>query len=176
MADHLRPIEELLRIPIIGIENAIVVPAVLADEFELKTKLLDFVRNNPFFGLENDDPHSHIRRFYQITRTLRLNQVHDDVVKLILFPFSLKEAAETWLENEPYNTPILTNIAAEANLGSVALQGGRVMGGLICKKGDERGVCLVTKYCSKKGGKEVGKVLGGDVLARSWWCLDVSLV
>ncbi|GJS71297.1 reverse transcriptase domain-containing protein [Tanacetum coccineum] len=81
MADHLRPMEELLRIPIVGIENAIVVPAVLADEFELKAELLDFVSNNPFFGLENDDPHSHIKRFYQITRTLRLNQVPDDVVK-----------------------------------------------------------------------------------------------
>ncbi|GKA54664.1 reverse transcriptase domain-containing protein [Tanacetum coccineum] len=104
MADHLRPMEELLRIPIVGIENVIVVPAVLADEFELKTELLDFVSNNPFFGLENDDPHSHIRRFYQITRTLRLNQVPDDVVKLILFPFSLKGAAETWLENEPPNS------------------------------------------------------------------------
>ncbi|GJR11830.1 retrotransposon protein, putative, unclassified [Tanacetum coccineum] len=93
--------EELLRIPIVGIENAIVIPVVLADEFELKTELLDFVSNNPFFGLENDDPHSHIRRFYQITRTLRLNQVPDDVVKLIIFLFSLKGAAETWLENEP---------------------------------------------------------------------------
>ncbi|GJW32686.1 reverse transcriptase domain-containing protein [Tanacetum coccineum] len=101
MADHLRPMEELLRIPILGIEDAIVVPAVLADQFELKPELLDFVSNNSFFGLENDDPHSHIRRFYQITRTLRLNQVPDDVVKLILFPFSLKGAAELWLENEP---------------------------------------------------------------------------
>ncbi|GKA04347.1 DNA-directed DNA polymerase [Tanacetum coccineum] len=36
-----------------------------------------------------------------ITRTLRLNQVPDDVVKLILFLFSLKGAAESWLENEP---------------------------------------------------------------------------
>ncbi|GJR14547.1 retrovirus-related pol polyprotein from transposon TNT 1-94 [Tanacetum coccineum] len=101
MADHLRLMEELLRIPILGIENAIVVLAVLADQFELKPELLDFVSNNSFFGLENDDPHSHIRRFYQITRTLRLNQVPDDVVKLILFPFSLKGAAESWLENEP---------------------------------------------------------------------------
>ncbi|GJX70576.1 hypothetical protein Tco_0307747 [Tanacetum coccineum] len=101
MADHLRPMEELLRIPIVGIENAIVVPAVLADQFELKPELLDFISNNSFFGLENDDPHSHIRRFYQITRTLRLNQVLDDVVKLILFLFSLKGAAKTWLENEP---------------------------------------------------------------------------
>ncbi|GJR92611.1 reverse transcriptase domain-containing protein [Tanacetum coccineum] len=84
-----------------GFEDAIVVPAVLADQFELKPELLDFISNNPFFSLENDDPHSHIRRFYQITQTLKLNHVPDDVVKLILFPFSLKGAAETWLENEP---------------------------------------------------------------------------
>ncbi|GKD59333.1 hypothetical protein Tco_1296842, partial [Tanacetum coccineum] len=86
MADHLRPMEELLQIPIVGIEDAIVVPAVLANESELKIELLDFISNNPFFGLDNDDPHSHIRRFYQITRTLKLNQVPHDVVKLILFP------------------------------------------------------------------------------------------
>ncbi|GKB59866.1 reverse transcriptase domain-containing protein [Tanacetum coccineum] len=101
MADHLRPMEELLRIPILGIEDAIVVPAVLADQLELKPKLLDFISNNSFFVLENDDPHSHIKRFYQITRTFKINQVPHDVVKLILFPFSLKGAAETWLENEP---------------------------------------------------------------------------
>ncbi|GJS13054.1 hypothetical protein Tco_0407526 [Tanacetum coccineum] len=83
----LRSMDELLRIPILGIESAIVIPAVLADEFEIKPTLIDFVSNNPFYGFEEEDPHSHIRRFYQITRTLRLNQVPDDVVKLILFPF-----------------------------------------------------------------------------------------
>nr|GFA92500.1 reverse transcriptase domain-containing protein [Tanacetum cinerariifolium] len=101
MADHLRPMEELLQIPIVGIEDDIVVPAVLANEFELKIELLDFISNNHFFGLENDDPRSHIKRFYQITRTFKRNQVPHDVVKLILFPFSLKGAVETWLENEP---------------------------------------------------------------------------
>ncbi|GJZ09998.1 hypothetical protein Tco_0544757 [Tanacetum coccineum] len=116
MADQLRPMKELLRIPIVGIEDAIVVPAILADEFEPKTELLDFVSNNSFFVLENDDPHSHIRRFYQITRTLRLNQVPDDVVKLILFPFSLKGAAESWLKNEPLNS-IITWDDLASNLG-----------------------------------------------------------
>ncbi|GKA61509.1 hypothetical protein Tco_0760916 [Tanacetum coccineum] len=71
--------DELLRIPFLGIESAIVIPAVLADEFEIKPTLIDFVNNNPFYGFEEEDPHSHIRRFYQITRTLRLNQVPDDV-------------------------------------------------------------------------------------------------
>ncbi|GJV79227.1 hypothetical protein Tco_1515097 [Tanacetum coccineum] len=96
--------DELLRIPILGIESAIVIPAVLADEFEIKPTLIDFVSNNPFYGFEEEDPHSHTRRFYQITQTLRLNQVPDDVVKLILFPFSLKGAGETWLDKEPPNS------------------------------------------------------------------------
>ncbi|GKA37009.1 hypothetical protein Tco_0723574 [Tanacetum coccineum] len=82
---------DLLRIPILGIESAIVITTVLADEFEIKPSLIDFVSNNPFYGFEEEDPHSHIRRFYQITRTLRIYQVPHDVVKLILFPFSLKE-------------------------------------------------------------------------------------
>nr|GEW12890.1 reverse transcriptase domain-containing protein [Tanacetum cinerariifolium] len=58
----------------------------------------------------------------------------------------------------------------------LAMKDGRVVGGSVCKKGDEGGVCLVTKYYSKQGGKDVGKVLGGDVVVRSWWCLDASLV
>nr|GEU67519.1 hypothetical protein [Tanacetum cinerariifolium] len=63
MADHLRPIEELLQIPTEGIEDAILVPGVLMDEFELKIELLDFISNNPFFGvaetlLENEPPNS----------------------------------------------------------------------------------------------------------------------
>ncbi|GKE18570.1 hypothetical protein Tco_1426147, partial [Tanacetum coccineum] len=57
MADHLRPMEELLRIPIIGIEDAIVVPAVLANEFELKIELLDFIRAAETW-LENEPPNS----------------------------------------------------------------------------------------------------------------------
>ncbi|GJX41863.1 hypothetical protein Tco_0256853 [Tanacetum coccineum] len=42
MADHLRPMEKLLQISILGIEDASIVPAVIADQFELKPELLDF--------------------------------------------------------------------------------------------------------------------------------------
>ncbi|GJT79407.1 reverse transcriptase domain-containing protein [Tanacetum coccineum] len=105
--------DELLRLPILGIESAIVIPAFLADEFEIKPTLIDFVSNNPFYGFKEEDPHSHIRRFYQITRTLRLNQVPDDVVKLILFSFSFKGAAETWLDKEPPNSIIYGAVRRE---------------------------------------------------------------
>nr|GEU34833.1 hypothetical protein [Tanacetum cinerariifolium] len=49
MVDHLRAMKELLLMPIIGIEDAIVGPAVLPDQFKLKPELLDFISNNPFF-------------------------------------------------------------------------------------------------------------------------------
>ncbi|GJT46109.1 reverse transcriptase domain-containing protein [Tanacetum coccineum] len=57
-----------------------------------------------FHGFENDDPHSHIRRFTKITQRVQLNNVPSDVVKLLLFPFSLEGAAQTWLEKEPPNS------------------------------------------------------------------------
>ncbi|GKC65139.1 reverse transcriptase domain-containing protein [Tanacetum coccineum] len=73
----LRPMEELLQAPTDGVGDAIVVPPVLANQFELFTK---------------------------ITQTVKLNNVSSVVVKLLLFPFSLEGAARTWLEKEHPNS------------------------------------------------------------------------
>ena len=96
-----RSMEELLKIPV-HLEKAIVIPPIVADEYQINVELLDFI--DPFFGSENDDPYSHISRFYLITDTFRINQVPDDVVKLILFPLTLKGAASRWLDREPPNS------------------------------------------------------------------------
>ena len=100
----LRPMAELLQAPIEGVGDAIVVPAILAHQFEIKIGLLNLVQSISFHGFENDDPHGHIRRFTKITETIRVNQVPHDVIKMILFPFSLEGAARTWLEKEPPNS------------------------------------------------------------------------
>ncbi|GJV74558.1 reverse transcriptase domain-containing protein [Tanacetum coccineum] len=100
----LRPMEELLQAPTDGVGDAIVVPPVLANQFELKIGLLNLVTSIAFHGFENDDPHSYIRRFTKITQTVKLNNVPSDVVKLLLFLFSLEGAAQTWLEKEPPNS------------------------------------------------------------------------
>nr|GEV64561.1 reverse transcriptase domain-containing protein [Tanacetum cinerariifolium] len=102
MADHLRPMEELLQVPILGIKDVIVVPAVLANEFELKIELLDFISNNPFFGLDNDDPISHLKRFNQITRTFKINQVLHDVESDV----KNTQEALTIIENKAKSTPL----------------------------------------------------------------------
>ncbi|GJS97802.1 hypothetical protein Tco_0804770 [Tanacetum coccineum] len=62
LAPDLRTIEELLQAPTDGVGDAIVVPPVLASQFELKIGLLNLVTTISFHGFENDDPHSHIRR------------------------------------------------------------------------------------------------------------------
>ncbi|GJW67054.1 reverse transcriptase domain-containing protein [Tanacetum coccineum] len=100
----LRSMEELLQAPTDGVGDAIVVPPILANQFELKIVLLNLVTTIAFHGFENDDPHSHIRRFTKITKTVKLNNVPRDIVKLLLFLFSLEGAARTWLEKEPPNS------------------------------------------------------------------------
>ncbi|GKE49779.1 hypothetical protein Tco_1481037, partial [Tanacetum coccineum] len=56
----LRPMEELLQAPTDGVGDAIVIPHILANQFELKIGLLNLVTAIAFHGFENDDPHSHI--------------------------------------------------------------------------------------------------------------------
>ncbi|GJU59386.1 reverse transcriptase domain-containing protein [Tanacetum coccineum] len=88
-------------------QKAIVLPEINADHFEIKTNLLQLVQANPFHGLENENPHAHINSFKRITSTLRFRNVPNDVIKLMMFPYSLEGAAKTWYEKEPPNS-ILT--------------------------------------------------------------------
>nr|GEW33410.1 reverse transcriptase domain-containing protein [Tanacetum cinerariifolium] len=74
MADQ-RTMAQLLQAPTEGYEDAIVVPATTADNFELKHGLLTLVQNKPFFGHDKEDPHAHIRYFNNITSTLKFPNV-----------------------------------------------------------------------------------------------------
>ncbi|GJU37990.1 reverse transcriptase domain-containing protein [Tanacetum coccineum] len=100
MADN-RIMPELIQAPTEGYEDAIVVPAITADNFELKHSLLTLVQNKQFLGHDKEDPHVHIRYFNKITSTMRFLNVLNTSIKLMLFPFSLEGAARIWLEKEP---------------------------------------------------------------------------
>nr|GEY16463.1 hypothetical protein [Tanacetum cinerariifolium] len=60
MADQ-RTMAELLRAPTDGYAEAIVVPLILAEQFELNHNLINIMTSDQFFGLEKDNPHDHIR-------------------------------------------------------------------------------------------------------------------
>ncbi|GJT09216.1 reverse transcriptase domain-containing protein [Tanacetum coccineum] len=100
MADQ-RTMAELLRAPTEGYAEAIVVPPILAEHFELKHSLINMMTSDQFFGLEKDNPHDHIRWFNKITSTIKYNDVPNSAIKLMLFPFSLVGAARCRLEKEP---------------------------------------------------------------------------
>ncbi|GJW07747.1 reverse transcriptase domain-containing protein [Tanacetum coccineum] len=89
------------KLPSLGYEDAIVVPEITADNFELKHGLLTLVQNKQFFGHDKEDPHAHIRYFNKITSTMKFPNVTSTLVKLMLFLFSLERAARIWLEKEP---------------------------------------------------------------------------
>nr|GFA46228.1 reverse transcriptase domain-containing protein [Tanacetum cinerariifolium] len=102
MAD--RTMEELLQAPTEGYGEAIVILEILAENFEIKTNLLQLVQANKFHGRENDNPHSHISNFKRMTATLKYRNVPNDAIKLMLFPYSLEDRARIWYEKEPPNS------------------------------------------------------------------------
>nr|GFC41878.1 reverse transcriptase domain-containing protein [Tanacetum cinerariifolium] len=80
MADN-RTMEELLQAPTEGYGEAIVIPKINADHFEIKTNLLQLIQAN--------------------------SDVPNDVIKLMMFPNSLEGAARVRYDKEPPNS-ILT--------------------------------------------------------------------
>ncbi|GKA18643.1 hypothetical protein Tco_0698558 [Tanacetum coccineum] len=73
--DDTRTMAQLLEAPTVGYEDAIVVPEITADNFELKHGLLTLVQNKQFFGHDKEDPHAHIRYFNKITSTMKFPNV-----------------------------------------------------------------------------------------------------
>nr|GEW03671.1 reverse transcriptase domain-containing protein [Tanacetum cinerariifolium] len=98
MADN-RTMAQMLQAPIEGYEDAIVVPQINANNFELKQTLINLMQSNPFTGRQ--DPHNHLCFFNKVTSTFRHPEVPNTTIKLLLFPFSLEGEARIWLEKEP---------------------------------------------------------------------------
>nr|GEZ84632.1 hypothetical protein [Tanacetum cinerariifolium] len=78
MADN-RTMAQMLQAPIEGYEDAIVVPPINANNFELKQTLINLVQSNQFMGRQ--DPHNHLRFFNKVTSTFRHPEVPNTTVK-----------------------------------------------------------------------------------------------
>nr|GFB43323.1 hypothetical protein [Tanacetum cinerariifolium] len=60
MTDN-RTMAEMLRAPTEGCAEEIIVPPILAEQFELKHNLINMMTSEQFFGLEKDNPYDHVR-------------------------------------------------------------------------------------------------------------------
>ena len=73
-------------------------PAVEANNFELKPALITMLHQNQFTSHPIEYPNEHLGRFLRMANTVKLNCVRPEVIKLHLFPFSLRDIAAKWYE------------------------------------------------------------------------------
>ena len=84
--------------------SAVRQPAIDANNFELKPALITMVQQNQFTGHPTEDPNEHLGRFLRMANTVKLNGVRPEVIKLQLFPFSLRDIVATWFDSLPYGS------------------------------------------------------------------------
>ena len=72
---------------------------IKANKFELKPVLITMVQQHQFTGHPSEDPNEHLGSFMRMANTVKLNGVRPDVIKLQLFPFSLRDVATTWFDS-----------------------------------------------------------------------------
>ena len=88
--------------PVVQDECSIVrQPAIEANNFELKPTLITMVQQHQFTGHPNEDPNEHMRRFMRMANIIKLNGVRQEVIRLQLFSFSLRDVATTWFKSLP---------------------------------------------------------------------------
>ncbi|XP_057780767.1 uncharacterized protein LOC130999277 [Salvia miltiorrhiza] len=71
-------------------------PRVNVNNFELKTGLITMVRQSQYGGQAIEDPNAHLAHFLELCSTVKMNGVPDDIIRLRLFPFSLRDKAKSW--------------------------------------------------------------------------------
>ena len=76
-------------------------PSINANNFEIKLASLQMLQSTmQAYGLTNEDPNDYFVKFLKICDTLKFNRVTDDVSRLHLFPFTLKDKVKAWLKSQ----------------------------------------------------------------------------
>ena len=78
-------------------------PAATADSYEIKLALLNLVMKDQFSSI-GEDGASHLNNFVELCDMQKYKEVDGDIVKLRLFPFSLRGRAKEWLLSLPKNS------------------------------------------------------------------------
>ena len=71
---------------------------------EINTALLDLVMKDQFTGLPSEDAATHLNNFVDLCDMQKKKDTDNDIVKLKLFPFSLRDRAEVWFSSLPKNS------------------------------------------------------------------------
>jgi hypothetical protein len=72
-------------------------PAPEANFYEIKPALLNLVMKEQFSGASSDDAAAHLNNFLELCEMQKYKDVDGNIIKLKLFPFSLRGRAKDWL-------------------------------------------------------------------------------
>ena len=78
--------------------------SIEANNFELKPSLITMVQKHQYTGHPSEYPNEHMGIFMRMANTVKLNGVRPEVIKLLLFPFLLRNVVATWFESLPYGS------------------------------------------------------------------------
>ena len=81
----------------------IATPATSAPSYEIKPALLKPVMKDQFSGA-GEDVALHLNNFIELCDMQKYKEVDGDIIKLKLFPFSLRGRAKDWLQSLPKNS------------------------------------------------------------------------
>ena len=81
-----------------------IAPITDAKSCEINAALLNLVMKDQFSGLPSEDAATHLNNFIDLCDMQKKKYVHNDVVKLKLFPFSLRDRAKAWFSSLPKNS------------------------------------------------------------------------
>ena len=80
----------------------VALPEIEADHFELKPVMFNMLNAlGQFGGSMKEDARQHLKYFLEICNSFKLTRVSTDILKLKLFPYSLRDKAKSWLNNLP---------------------------------------------------------------------------
>jgi hypothetical protein len=101
-------------------------PAPEANFDEIKPALLNLFMKEQFSGVTTDDVVAHLNNFVELCEMQKYKDIDGDIIKLKLFPFSLRGRAKDWLLSLPrkiydmLGLPSLENCCFDVPLADVA--------------------------------------------------------
>ena len=83
------------------IARPIATPEIKADSYEVSPSLLNLITREQFGGSAMEYASMHLHDFVEICDMQKFKNVESDILKLNLFPFSLRGKAKEWLHSLP---------------------------------------------------------------------------
>ncbi|KAL4310373.1 hypothetical protein GQ457_01G019750 [Hibiscus cannabinus] len=95
-----RTVRDYLAEDLEGLNPAVTMPEFEAEHIELKPVMFNMLNTlGQFGGSPTENARQHLKSFLEICNSFKIHRVSNDILKLKLFPYSLRDKAKVLLNN-----------------------------------------------------------------------------